>query len=77
MPSSEGKGVPLFHNCQSLGMDEKRAGLQECQLCDNSDFRPGVVCQAPGSGGAQPTAALNPQAEEIVKKITDQILAAV
>ena len=41
---------------QSLGMPDTRADLKECELCDNGDFRPGVVCAAPadapaGAGG--------------------------
>jgi L-fuculose-phosphate aldolase len=60
---------------KSLGMDDKRENWKECELCDNSDFRPGVVCAVPrGSGGAPPPAALDPSAEEVVKAVTDQIL---
>lgn len=34
---------------QSLGMEDARAELKECELCDmNTEFRPGVVCNALG-----------------------------
>jgi len=57
-----------------LGIPDARVGLKECELCDNSEWRPGVTCkvapQADGEAGAQ----LNPEAEKLVQAITEQIV---
>ena len=58
---------------KSLGMQDRREGLKECELCDSGEWRPGATCQAPQSG--EPTVGLDPEAEAAVKAITDQILA--
>ena len=60
----------------SMGMPDNRTGLRECELCDNSDFRPGVVCEVPGGGApkAQEAEAPDPAIEAAVQKITDEIL---
>jgi len=58
---------------QSLGFVDPRYGLKECELCDSSDWRPGVACQAPAP--AEPVVGLDAEAEAAVKAITDQILA--
>jgi L-fuculose-phosphate aldolase len=61
---------------KSLGMQDRREGLKECELCDNSEFRPGVICQVPSrtdegaGGGDQP----DPQVEALVQQLADQIL---
>jgi len=59
---------------KSLGMQDPREGLKECELCDNSEFRPGVVCAVPapagGAGGEKP----DPEVEKLVQQLTDQIL---
>ena len=55
---------------KSLGMDDKRANLTECQLCDNAEFQPGTVCRVPDA-----PAKLDPATEKIVQALTDQILA--
>ena len=64
---------------QSLGIPDPRHGLKECELCDNNDWRPGVVCALPSRGG-EPAAPADPtpdvEAEAIVKAVTDRILAA-
>jgi len=60
-----------------MGMPDNRADLRECELCDNSDFRPGVVCQAPDGGAAGAPAspeAPDPAIEAAVRQITDQVL---
>lgn len=61
---------------ESLGMDDKRKDWKECELCDNSEFRPGTVCQIEGGGGAAASgsAKLDPEAEALVQKITEEIL---
>ena len=60
----------------SLGMEDKRANWKECELCDNSEFRPGAVCAVPqgAKGGGSEGADLNEEAEEVVKALTDQIV---
>ncbi len=61
-----------------MGMDDKRANWKECELCDNSEFRPGVVCAVPQSSGGSPAnggGELNAEAEEVIKAVTDQIVA--
>jgi L-fuculose-phosphate aldolase len=57
-------------------MEDKRADWKECELCDNSEFRPGVVCRIPESAGAPSSdgPGLNADAETVVKAVTDQIL---
>ncbi|MDO8539645.1 MAG: class II aldolase/adducin family protein [Opitutaceae bacterium] len=61
---------------QKLGMPDSRDQLRECELCDNSDFRPGVVCQVPSrSGGSTPgSVAPDPAVEALVAKIADEIM---
>ena len=56
-----------------LGMPDARAGLKECELCDNSELRPAVV--VPTSAVADP-AEPPPDAdvEALVQRITDEIL---
>lgn len=59
----------------SLGIPDPRIGLKECELCDNSEWRPGISCAAPaaGSQGAG-DAPRDAEAEALVKAITDQIM---
>jgi L-fuculose-phosphate aldolase len=58
---------------QNLGIPDPRHGLKECELCDNDDWRPGVTCAAPGSGGG--ASGSDSVAEAAVQAITDQIMA--
>ncbi len=61
----------LFEIRRSIGMEDPREGMKECELCQNDEFRPGVVCEVPPTDdGAQ----LDPAAEEIVKRLTDEIM---
>jgi len=64
----------LINLRQKLGMPDPRAELKECELCsDNSEFRPGVVCESSNSPArAEPVA--NPEIETLVAKIADEIL---
>lgn len=58
---------------KQLGMADKRETWKECELCDNSEFRPGVVCRnepAPGSGTSG-----QEDSEELIGQITDMIMA--
>ena len=56
-----------------LGMPDNRDGLKECELCDNSEFRPGVSCAAPKPEDDSGPAA-DPQVEALVATLTEQIL---
>ena len=63
---------------KSLGMFDKREGWKECELCDNSEFRPGVVCANLSAGTpAGPVSGSNGKAEAdaLVQQITDMIMA--
>jgi len=55
-----------------LGMPDNRDGLKECELCDNSEFRPGVACAVTKPADDDP--APDPQIEALVATLTDQIL---
>ena len=61
---------------KSLGMEDYRDQWKECELCDNADFRPGVVCAvppheaAPAVGGQE----YNDDAEVLVQQITNEIM---
>ena len=61
---------------KSLGMQDRREGLKECELCDNSEFRPGVVCQVPPPAESAGTSGgkADPQVEALVQALTDQIM---
>lgn len=56
---------------QSMGIPDPRHGLKECELCDNADWRPGVMCQAPTS---EVQVAPDPEAEALVQHITHMIV---
>lgn len=64
---------------KSLGMDDKRENWKECELCDNSDFRPGFYSENTGTScdvacGCQSGSKTSVgEAEELVKAITAQI----
>jgi L-fuculose-phosphate aldolase len=58
---------------KSLGFVDPRYGMKEAELCDCNEWRPGATCALPSK--ETPTIGLDPQAEEMVKAITDQILA--
>ena len=56
-----------------LGMPDNRDGLKECELCDNSDFRPGVACVVPPPASPD-SPAPDPQVEALVAQLTEQIM---
>ena len=58
---------------KSLGFVDPRFGLKECELCDNSDWRPGVSCAVPAK--AEPEVSRDPDTEKLIQAITEQILA--
>ncbi|HTZ19368.1 MAG TPA: class II aldolase/adducin family protein [Opitutaceae bacterium] len=63
----------LINLRNKLGMPDPRSGLKECELCDTNDFRPGVVCEA-ATPAASTEPAPTPEVEELVQKLTDEIL---
>lgn len=58
---------------QKLGVPDPRIGLKECELCDNDEWRPGVTCAVPAKGGDSGPST-DPEAETVVKAVTDEIL---
>ena len=55
-------------------MEDPREGLKECELCQNDSFQPGTYCEvAPAAKDIG--SSLDPQAEDLVKKLTDEIVA--
>lgn len=82
---SSGKLKELIDIRQKLGMEDKRAELKECELCDTGDFRPGVVCRTPSDYEpmtGSPRQQLDPayraeataEAEAVVQQLTDEIM---
>ena len=61
----------LLNIKQSLGFVDPRFGMKECELCDSGDWRPGATCEVPAREDA---IGKDPDAEAMVKAITDQIL---
>ena len=59
---------------QTLGVPDPRFGLKECELCDNDEWRPGVSCAVPESGGGNNAAAVDPEAETVVQAVTAEIM---
>jgi len=62
---------------KSLGMDDYRETWKECELCDNSEFRPGVVCGVPPAATAATTGnqpEYDDSAEALVQQITNEIM---
>jgi len=57
---------------QSLGIPDPRIGLKECELCDNSEWRPGVTCAPCGTGDGE--AKPDTEIEALVQAITNQII---
>jgi L-fuculose-phosphate aldolase len=55
---------------QNLGIPDPRHELKECELCDNSAWRPGVCAIE----RQEPTVAPDREAEELVARITDEIM---
>jgi len=64
---------------KTLGMEDYRENWKECELCDNTEFRPGFA-ENPKEGSAcscavPAPAAPDPDAEKLVRQITDKLLA--
>ncbi|MBG86642.1 MAG: class II aldolase [Verrucomicrobiales bacterium] len=60
---------------KGLDIPDPRSDLKECQLCDNNEWRPGVSCEVPAKPVEAAAAATDPALEEMVKTITDEIMA--
>lgn len=70
-----GQAKELIDLRKKLGMDDKREEWKECELCDNSDFRPGVTCSVPGADAVNPSAeSVSSKQDDLVKEITDLIM---
>lgn len=69
-----GQAKELIALRKVLGMEDKRANWKECELCDNAEFRPGTICSIGGPAPLGNTES-TPEAEAMVKAITDQIMA--
>ncbi len=65
----------LLNIKKSLDIPDPRMDFKECELCDNNEWRPGVSCSVPSKPVADQAADVDPGVEEMVKAITDQILA--
>lgn len=70
---------------KTLGMDDFRENWKECELCDNSEFRPGFHAKTAAAGGdcgcgcsldkPAESAVPNPEAETLVRQITEKLFA--
>lgn len=71
-----GQARELIDLRKQLGMFDKRENWKECELCDNSEFRPGVVCVNAGGTPAAPVSSSTKPADEeaLVQMITDLIM---
>jgi len=58
---------------KTLGIPDRRLGLKECELCDNSEWRPGVTCAQDRSEEGPPE---DGEAEALVEKVTEEIVRA-
>lgn len=71
-PIKGSEAIELIELRKSLGMDDKREGLKECELCDNSDFRPGFFSQM-SAACAVPGQEKDEDVEELVQAITTEV----
>ncbi len=71
--------TPQLHDLlkikESLGIPDPRHGLKECELCDTSDWRPGVACTVPAKEESAGSGSPDPDIEALVQAITDQVMA--
>lgn len=56
---------------QKLGVPDRRIGLEECELCHNEEWRPGVTCV---NGSVPAESVGDPEAETAIQAITDRIM---
>ena len=64
----------LLNIKKTLGVPDPRFGLKECELCDNDEWRPGVSCAVPATGGNANSTPTDPQAETVVQAVTAEIM---
>lgn len=69
---SRDKVVDLLKIKKGMGIPDRRYDLKECELCDNSEWHPGVVCGVPPQAEQPVNADAN--AEALIKTITDMIV---
>lgn len=69
---SRDKVQDLLKIKKTLGIPDRRYELKECELCDNSEWHPGVVCGVPSQD--KETTPPDLQAEELIKTITEMIV---
>ncbi len=62
----------LLKTKQNLGIPDPRFGLKECELCDNSDWQPGVSCSVPPK--TEQDVQPDPEAETLINAIADRIM---
>ncbi len=77
-PIKASEAKTLIELRKSLGMDDKRESWKECELCDNSEFRPGFFTSQPASSSCDISCGCDSgadigDAEELVKTITAEI----
>ena len=76
-PITGGQAKELIEIRKMLGMTDKRESWKECELCDNSEFRPGFFT---GSAGAcsldagKKSGVSYEDAEKVVSAITSEIM---
>ena len=68
-PIDGAEAQKLIELRKSLGMEDKRDGLKECELCDTSDFRPGFFTQV----GQSCSVGEEENTEELIKMITTEV----
>ena len=75
LPTISGEKMQeIFEIRKSIGMEDPREGMKECELCQNDSFQPGAYCEV-APAAQDMGSSLDPQAEELVKKLTDEIVA--
>ena len=70
---SKDKVRDLLNIKKGMGIPDRRYNLKECELCDNSEWHPGVVCGIPPQKNDE-TSPTDIQAEELVKTITQMVM---
>jgi L-fuculose-phosphate aldolase len=58
---------------KGLDVPDPRYDLKECELCDNSEWRPGVQCAVPPQSPSDSNGS-SPDTEAVVQTITDEIM---
>lgn len=69
---SRDKVQELLKIKKTMGFPDRRFNLKECELCDNNEWHPGVVCGVPAQQNNETPA--DADAEEMIKTITNMIV---